>query len=175
MSVTPGETPEAAHTELLLYGFPPGCDFEGHLVGALERLESGGALRIIEAVFVLRDPDTKELAAIDIPGDGAGGIAGPLLGFRLDAGDRARATKRALGDRPKGVPGSTLRALGERLEPGAAVAGVLIEHVWRATLEEAVARTGGTPVVSRFVASTGAAGELASTLEGAAERADPAV
>jgi hypothetical protein len=175
MSATPGEPSAVAHTELLLYGFAPGCDFEGRLVGALERLESGGALRIIEAVFVHRDAATNELAAIDVPGDGAGGIAGPLLGFRLDARDRARATKRALGDRPKGVPGATLRALGERLEPGAAVAGVLIEHRWRATLEDAVARTGGTPVVSQFVASTGAAGELASILEVAAGRADPAV
>ena len=96
MSVTPAHPePGPSHTELLLYDFAPGADFEGHLVGALERLESGGALRIIEVVFVHRDAATNELAAIDIPGDGAGGIAGPLLGFRLDAGDRARATKRA--------------------------------------------------------------------------------
>jgi hypothetical protein len=173
MSVTPGH-PEPAHTELLLYGFAPGCEFEGRLVGALERLESGGALRIIEVVFLHRDAATNELAAIDIPGDGAGGIAGPLLGFRLDAGDRARATRRALGDRPTGVPGSTLRRLGERLEPGASVAGVLIKHVWRVTLEDAVARTGGTPVVSQFVASAGAAERLGSSLEAAVDPHPPA-
>jgi hypothetical protein len=173
MSATSGH-PEPGHTELLLYGFAPGCDFEGRLVGALERLESGGALRIIEAVFVHRDAATNELAAIDIPGDGAGGIAGPLLGFRLDAGDRARATRRALGDRPHGVPGSTLRRLGERLEPGGSIAGVLIRHRWREALEDAVARTGGTPVVSQFVADAGALDQLGSSLEAAVDRAPPA-
>jgi hypothetical protein len=174
MSVTPAHPePGPLHTELLLYGFAPGCDFEGRLVGALERLESGGALRIIEVVFVHRDAATNELAAIDIPGDGAGGIAGPLLGFRLDAGDRARATKRAFGERPKGVPGSTLRRLGERLEPGGSVAGVLIRHVWRATLEDAVARTGGTPVVSQFVATAGATDRLGSSLEAAVDSSPP--
>jgi hypothetical protein len=166
MSASPGG-PEPAHTELLLYGFEPGCEFEGHLVGALERLESGGALRIIEAVFVHKDAATSELAAVDVAGDGAGGIAGPLLGFRLDAGDRARATRRALGDRPGGVPGSTLRRLGERLEPGGSVAGVLIEHVWRATLEDAVARTGGAALSSRLVRAGDPRAELASSLDAA--------
>ena len=49
--------------QLLLYGFDAGADFEGRLVGALERLESGGAMRIIEALFVGREAGTGELAA----------------------------------------------------------------------------------------------------------------
>jgi hypothetical protein len=40
------------------------------------------------------------------------------------------------------------------LEPGAALAAVLVEHVWAGVLEDAVARTGGTALASTFVEST---------------------
>jgi hypothetical protein len=40
------------------------------------------------------------------------------------------------------------------LEPGAAPAAVLVEHVWAGVLEDAVARTGGTAPASTFVEST---------------------
>ena len=69
---------------MLLYGFGPQADFEGRLVGALERLESGGALRILDVLFVRRDAESGDLDAIDLHGDGAGGVVAPLLSFRLD-------------------------------------------------------------------------------------------
>ena len=72
----------------------------------------------------------------------------PLLGFRLDAGERRRATEKAL--RADG-PAGTLRRLGEGLEPGAAVAAVLVEHLWARALDDAVAHTGGTPLASELV------------------------
>ena len=91
---------------LLVYAFPPGATFEGGLVGALERLESGGALRILGALFVQRDADSEEIAAIDLRGRGAGSAVGPLLGFRLDPAERRKATKRALADDSGGLPGA---------------------------------------------------------------------
>jgi hypothetical protein len=81
--------------QLLLYRFGPDAEFEGRLVGALERIESGGGLRVLDAIFVRRDPDTGELAAFAAHGDGAGRIVAPLLDFRLDATKRRRATERA--------------------------------------------------------------------------------
>jgi hypothetical protein len=63
---------------LLLYAFGPDARFEGRLVGTLERIESGGALRVLDALFVTRDPETGELAAIDLRG-GAGGVIAELL------------------------------------------------------------------------------------------------
>jgi hypothetical protein len=133
--------------EVILYAFGTDARFEGQLVGALERLESGGALRIVEAVLVQRDAGTGELAAIDLASNGAGGIARPLIDFRLDPSSRRRATDRALGEH-----GAALRALGETLEPGAALAAVLVDHLWRRTLEDAVSRIGGAPLAgSRFV------------------------
>ena len=42
--------------QLLVYTFGPGAGFEGQLVGALERIESGGAIRVLDALFVTREP-----------------------------------------------------------------------------------------------------------------------
>jgi hypothetical protein len=133
--------------QLLLYRFGPDAGFEGRLVGALERIDSGGTLRVLDAIFVHGDADTGELEAIAVHGDGAGRIVAPLLEFRLDPLRRRRATERALG----GDRAAVVRSLGAELEKGESLAVVLIEHVWAIALEDAVARTGGTPVASEFV------------------------
>lgn len=49
--------------QLLIYGFAPGAAFEGQLVGAIERIERGGTLRVLDVLFVMRDADTAELVA----------------------------------------------------------------------------------------------------------------
>jgi hypothetical protein len=155
--------------QLLLYAFGPDAHFEGQLVGALERIESGGALRILDALFVASDPETGELVAIDLRGGsgGTGAAIARLLDFRLDPASRRRATERALSPHASGVPAEALRKLGESLDPGAAVVALLIEHAWAKTLEEAVSRTGGTPLASEFVDATTLA-ELASAVVAAA-------
>ena len=137
----------SAPVQLLAYEFGPDAAYEGQLTGALQRLESGGALRILDVAFVSRDADSGELVAFEGAGDGAGGIAGPLLEFRLDLGARKRATDRAL----KGLRGRELLELGERLAPGGSIAAVFVEHRWAEVLEDAVRRVGGTLVVDALV------------------------
>jgi hypothetical protein len=132
-----------ASAQLIVYGFGPGAEFEGRLVGALERIEAGGALRILEALFVRRDSDGDGLEAFDLRGRGGGGITAPLLSFRLEPAARRRATEKALAG-VAGVSPDTLRALADALDPGAALAAVLVEHVWARALEDAAMRTGGT-------------------------------
>jgi len=46
------------------------------------------------------------------------------------------------------------------LAKGEAIAAVLAEHVWAIALEDAVARSGGTPVASEFVDATALAESL---------------
>jgi hypothetical protein len=137
-----------APVQLLLYSFGADARFEGRLVGALERMESGGALRIIEALFVRNDRETGELAAIDLRSRGAGSMVLPLVGFRLDPAERGRATERALD--AEGL-GGMLAELGTELAPGAAMAAVLVEHTWARALEDAVSHSGGTPLADEFV------------------------
>jgi hypothetical protein len=154
---TIGHMPSA---QLLVYAFGPDADFEGRLVGALERLESGGALRVLDTLFLHRDAETGELSAVGVRGDGAGRIVAPLLGFRLDSRERRRATERLLREGTAGIPGAAVEQLGSTLAAGSAIAAVLVEHVWAVALEDAVSRSGGTPLAGEFVDSTALTPEL---------------
>jgi hypothetical protein len=161
--VTEENTPP--HTQLLLYGFGPGADFEGQLVGALERIESGGALRVLDALFVGNDPETGEIVAVDLHGERGGGVVAQLVGFRLDPAERRRDSERML----ETPAGETVRELAGALEPGAAMAAVLVEHVWNRTLEDAVSRIGGAELANEVVYATALA-DLAPNLLAAAHR-----
>jgi hypothetical protein len=145
--------------QLLVYAFGADAAFEGQLLGALERLESGGALRILDALFLHSDAETGELSAIGVRG-GGGRIVAPVVSFRLDPTERRRATDRLLRDGTAGMPGAAVKQLGSKLEPGAAIAAVLVEHVWARALEDAVSRTSGTALAGEFVDATALTPEL---------------
>jgi hypothetical protein len=149
-------------TQLLVYGFGPGAEFEGRLVGALERIESGAALRVRDALFVGADPETGDLVAVHRHGDA--GVIG-LLGFRLDERERRRSTERALNS----PTGDLVRRIGATLEPGCALAAILVEHAWASALEDAVTRSGGSSLHDARVDAT-ALGDHAADLVAAAER-----
>lgn len=134
-------------TQLLAYRFPPGSRFEGQLVGALERIESGGTMRILDALFVGRDPDSGDVIAVSMSTDSSAGMIGRLLSFRLDDHERQTTTERAL----DGPAGPVVRSLAAKLEPGEAIASLLVEHAWAVALNEAIGRLGGTEVLSEFV------------------------
>jgi hypothetical protein len=154
-------------SQLLLYRFGPTAEFEGQLVGALERIEAGGSMRVLDALFVSADRGTGELSAVGLRGTGAGGFVAPLIGFRLDPAERRRISERTARAGTKTIPAEIVREIGAALEPGCAIAAVLVEHVWAAALEDAVARAGGTGLSREFVEAT-ALGELSPELLAAA-------
>src|SRR5689334_4657829 len=145
---------EITPRQLLGYSFPPGFSFGGELLGALQRIESGGALSILSALFVGRDAESGELVAVSLSGTSAGGMIGQLIGFRLDESARRTQTEETLA----GPAGGIVRELASSLEPGAAVAGVLVEHAWAGVLAEAVARLGGSQLTNEML-ETSASGE----------------
>jgi hypothetical protein len=157
--------------QLLVYRFGPDAKFEGRLVGILERVESGGALRVLEAFFLGSGPESGELVAMDLRGGRAGGIVAPLLDFRLDPAKRQRATERALDD-TSGLPADTIRELGAALEPGAALVALIVEHAWARSLDDAVSRTGGARLDSQYVKATSLA-DLVPELLAAVARGEP--
>jgi hypothetical protein len=150
--------------QVLAFKFGRDSTFEGQLVGALERMESGGTVRVLDGLFVAKAPGSGELEAISLVDSPPSRRVSRILGFRLDPAERKTATERALA----GAAGDTVRALGAALAPGTAIAAVLIEHAWAAALTDAVARVGGTEVLSEFVGA-GSVAELASRLLTAAE------
>jgi hypothetical protein len=130
--------------QLLAFRFPPGSRFEGQLIGALERIESGGTMRILDALFVGRDADSGEVVAVAMSSTGAAGMIGSLLSFRLDDRARQAATAHAL----ESPAGATVRSVTETLAAGEAIASVLVEHTWAVMLRETIERLGGIELLS---------------------------
>jgi hypothetical protein len=174
------------HAQLVVYAFAPGAEFEGRLVGALERIEAAGTVRILDLLFVRRGTGADDLEAIGLKGSVAGGLVAPLLGFRLDLAERQKATRRALsGHRPGAVPADALRAIADALAPGAALGAVLLEQrvaketpeapeTWSEALEDAVARMGGTRIASDSVEAASLAQLAPDLVAAAGRRADAA-
>jgi hypothetical protein len=153
--------------QLLLYRFGADAEFEGRLTGAFERLESGGSMRILDVLFVGRAGD-GELAVFGHRSDGAGGVVGPMLDFRLNLDARRRATDHAMKTGSRGIPAATLQEIAETLPPGTAIAAVLVEHVWARALDDAVTRSGGHRAAGAFV-DAGTMAECAPALLGAVQ------
>ena len=156
------------HVQLLAFRFPGGATLEGQMLGAIERAESGGTLRILDVLFVGSDPGTGELVALAERGRGQGGLVTKITGFRLDAAERRRATEKAL---RSFEDADALRRLAAALPQGGALAAVLVEHVWADAVDDAVTRAGGEPVLGEFVEESrlaAAAPRLLAALERAA-------
>jgi hypothetical protein len=135
-------------------------------------MESGGTLRVLDLLFVVSDPQTGELAAIGVPSSGAGLPVSRLVGFRLDPAERSRATSRALRPSTGRIAPDTLDRIGRTLEPGAALAAVLVEHVWADALQDAVERTGGSRLAEPFVDALTLAELEPELLDAAGRRSD---
>jgi hypothetical protein len=94
-------------------GFGPEATFEGAIVAELQRIEDSGMLRVLDVLFVRRDEAGELDTRPGIPGR-------PTLVSQTDVDEVAGA-----------------------LEPGHAAGLVLVEHVWRSELEQAIEATGG--------------------------------
>ena len=126
----------SARTEVLVFDFPQQRGrLEGLLEGALERAESGGAVRVLEVIFVGRDPDGDGIRALRLEG-GSGGLVTALSDFRLGRAQEGTA------EVPDGAD-----ALAAEIAPGEAIVAVLVEHRWAAALDDAVTRSGGHALI----------------------------
>jgi hypothetical protein len=143
-------SPGAEPVQLLAYRFSAGAAFRGQLAGALERMEAGGALRVLDVLLVGADAASGETFAVALHGGRAGGLTAALLDFRLGADGRAAATRRALAR--AGGQAALIEALAAELAPGEALAAVLIGHAWARELAGAVERTGGRELANALVA-----------------------
>ncbi|UGS38092.1 hypothetical protein [Capillimicrobium parvum] len=136
-----------ADGRLRVYRFSGGGAFDGGLIGALERMELAGGAALLDALFVLREPD-GELHAVDLATGRAGGTISALLDFRLDPGRRAAATRRTLA-----ASADLVEVAGAGLAPGDAILAVLLSGDEAPALEQAVERSGGRAVCDERVSA----------------------
>jgi hypothetical protein len=119
-------------TQILVLRLGADATLEGGLLGAIERIETNESLRVLDALFVRRAPDTGELEALVATGNASGAMTVAALEFRLD-------------------PASRRAAVAQALEPAEALAAVLIQHRWLAGLGSHLERSGVASVSARFV------------------------
>jgi hypothetical protein len=138
-------------THVLAYTFGSDSSFEGQLIGAVERFDAGENVRVLDGLFVTRDADSEELSAISLSDSPPSRMTSRALDFRLDDRARRAATRKAL----EGESREAVESLGALLPPGATIAALLVEHRTAGphddALADAVARLGGTAVLSEFV------------------------
>src|SRR5580658_8201406 len=140
---------------------------QDRILAEVNRLRGRGVLRLLDMLFVAKsqdgtierltiggDEDFGSLLAAVVPGANGDHPDGPASGDGAAAFDRADA-----------------RALADSLEPGTALAFLLVEHYWAAPLFDAIAETGGTLIGEGFLtAETGlVVGAEVAAMEEAAE------
>lgn len=134
--------------QVIAVTFGPGADFEGRVLAEVDRLHGRGVLRLLDVLFVEKsadgtverlvvgdDEDFGALLASIVPVDGAGRGEVPV------------------GDASLGFDPAAAWALAESLQPGAALAFLLVEHGWAQPLFDVIAETGGTVVGEGFLTS----------------------
>ncbi len=136
--------------QAFLIGFPENDLFEGRIADELMRLSDIGQIRVIDAVFVIREED--EIAVVSVSdlddeqraelreavgalvGLGLGGIDGAAAGVEL--ADEIDA------DAPTAAEVLALELL-EDLPAGSSALVLAIEHLWAVPLRDAVRDAGG--------------------------------
>jgi hypothetical protein len=133
--------------QLLAVAFPASARFEGQIAEEIERLESAGAIQILDFVFLHRDEASGALVRMDYQGGADEGHVTALL--EGEAGEAA--------DWPHGASGAfrltadDIREAAEALEPGTSAAFIVFEHVWARGLKQAIRDVGGVPFAEGFL------------------------
>ena len=167
-----------APLQLIALTFRLEAGAESRLLAQVDQIRGRGVLRVLDMVVVAkgRDGAVEALAAGD--GEDFGSLLAGIAPFGAENGGG-----RAAGDGAAGEPaGSGADALVNALEPGNAVAFLLVEHLWASPLVEAVSAAGGALIsddflagdISRAIGAEVAAVEEASAVIAEAQAAEAA-
>ena len=108
--------------QFIAVGFPEDATYEGRILAQIQKIELSGSLRVLDVLFVRKDPDTGELQTIDVQSEELQALAGTQT---------------------LGVSQREIEGVGDELAPGQAAGMILVEQVWARELAEAIASTGG--------------------------------
>jgi DNA-binding NarL/FixJ family response regulator len=139
---------------------------EDRILAEVDRLRGRGVLRLLDMLFVAKSQNgTIERLTI-----GADEDFGSLLTAFVPTANGGAAGP-APADGAAGFDPADARALADSLEPGTALAFLLVEHYWAAPLFDAIAETGGTLIGEGFLTAEAelVVGAEVAALEEAAE------
>ncbi len=170
-----------APLQMIALTFRLDADAESRLLEEVGRIEGRGVLRVLDLVFLAKGQDGTVEGLEVGDGEDFGSLLGSISPFGSGNGARPAAGNAAAnGSAGSGM--ATVQALADSLEPGSAVALLLVEHLWAGPLVDAVSAADGTLIsddflagdVSRAVAAEIAAVEEASVVIAEAQAAEAA-
>jgi DNA-binding CsgD family transcriptional regulator len=140
-----------APLQVIALSFSRGAGSEDRILAEVDRLRGRGVLRLLDMLFVGKSQDgTVERLTIGDDED-FGSLLAAVVPFAN--GDSAMP---APTDDPAAFDRAGAWALADSLQPGAAVAFLLVEHHWAGPLFDVIAETGGTLIGEGFLtAETG--------------------
>jgi DNA-binding NarL/FixJ family response regulator len=135
-----------APLQVIALSFSRDAGSEDRILAEVDRLRGRGVLRLLDMLLVARSQDgTIERLSIGDDED-----FGSLLAAVVPVADGGPAVP-APADGSAAFGAADARALADSLEPGTALAFLLIEHHWAAPLFDAIAETGGTLIGEGFL------------------------
>ena len=136
-----------APLQVIALSFSRDAGFEDRILDEVDRLRGRGVLRLLDMLLVAKSPDgTVERLTIGDDED-----FGSLLAAVVPVADGDNAAATASADGSAAFGRADARALADSLEPGTALAFLLVEHYWAAPLFDAIAETGGTLIGEGFL------------------------
>ena len=135
-----------APLQVIALSFSRGAGAEDRILAEVDRLRGRGVLRLLDMLFVGKSQDgTVERLTIGDDED-----FGSLLAAVVPVANGGPAVPTPTDD-PAAFDRAGAWALADSLQPGTAVAFLLVEHHWAAPLFEAIAETGGTLIGEGFL------------------------
>jgi hypothetical protein len=142
--------------QAFVIGFPDSDLFEGRIAEELGRLSDVGQIRIIDAVFVMRDgDDVTVLSVSDLDDDQRSELraaVGALIGLGVAGGEGAEAGADLGASIDADAPHAAevlAAGLVDALPDGSSALVLAIEHLWAIPLRDAVRDAGGIVVGHR--------------------------
>jgi len=144
--------------QAFVIGFPDNDRLEGRIVEELGRLRDVGAIRVIDAVFVLREEDELNVVSVsDLDAEERAELraaVGALIGLGVagEAGAQAGAVLGATMDPDAPTAAQAVAAdLVDALPDGSSALVLAIEHLWAIPLRDAVRDAGGLVLGHRSI------------------------
>jgi hypothetical protein len=143
--------------QAFVIGFPDSDLFEGRIAEELGRLSDIGQVRVIDAVFVLRDgDDVSALSVSDLDDDQRAELrsaVGALVGLGVAGAEGAKVGAELGGSVDAGAPSAAevvAAGLLEELDGSSALV-LAIEHLWAVPLRDAIRDAGGIVFAHRLL------------------------
>jgi DNA-binding NarL/FixJ family response regulator len=137
-----------APLQVIALSFSRDAGAEDRILAEVDRLRGRGVLRLLDMLFVAKSQDgTIERLAVGNDDD-----FGSLLAAVVPVANGGPASPARAGA-PAAFDPADARALADSLQPGTALAFLLVEHHWAAPLFDAIAETGGTLIGEGFLTS----------------------